>query len=227
MKRAAKNGKSRESQADKELAEHVAAANGNGATLPPKDHNQLTDDQQRVIFFDHLAKVRKAKDKIASATAELRNLYKFAKADSISKKDIDHALRLETADEADLIEERRRLDQIARWIGSPVGTQAELFDGTDRTPLVDRAKEAGKIVGLKGEVCSVPAQYQGAGEQAWIDGWHLGNDARQETIKARTEAELNSAEGQATLAQLGAIGKGEGAPENTSGTGADPFATQH
>lgn len=209
-------------QADTELAEHIAAtgdtpARSNVVPLAPKERSQLTDDQQRATFFDHLGKVRKARERVASAAGDLRNLYKQARGDGISKKDIDHALRLEDGDEADLIEERRRLDQIARWIGSPVGTQGELFGGTDRTPLVDRANEAGKIAAMKDEPCNVPAAWAGAGEQAWIAGWHAGNEARQEMIRARTEAELNSAEGQATIARLESVGSGQAVDDSSFG----------
>ena len=67
---------------------------GDGAAEP--GHNGgggviLTDDQKEALFHHHMNKVRPAIAAVATAVSQLRALYNVAKADGISKKDIEFA----------------------------------------------------------------------------------------------------------------------------------------
>lgn len=156
---------------------------------------QLTDDQEQALFFQHKRKIGALKDKLAEVNSDLRNAYKQAKAENFAKKDFDWAFKLDDADaEGELMEEAKRREQIARWMGHPVGTQAELnFGGVDRTPIDDKARAAGKRHAMAGGAAVVPAEFSGPAVQAWLDGWHEGDKAFR-SVKDKTRAEIEEGE---------------------------------
>lgn len=142
-------------------------------------HNSgLSENQERALFFDHLNKIQSSKEELEQVKAAHARLFKAAKADGITKKDLEYALRLRADDSngEELLEERRREVRIAKWLQHPVGTQIDLFD-EDRTTAVERAKELGKNAGMEGQTCISP--YDGSTEQAqaWIKGWQEGQKA--------------------------------------------------
>lgn len=158
----------------------------------PGHNSALTEAEQRFLLIEHMAAIKAARAKVASATSAVRDLYKKAKAHGVSKKDIDFALSLDGGDEAAQIERRRREAQIARWLLHPIGTQSDLFETHDGKPLIEAAKDEGEFAALRGEACEVPAKHAGGpGQQPWIEGWHQGNAFRQERLE-RTRAELES-----------------------------------
>lgn len=134
----------------------------------------LTPQQQRALFFHHLSAVAARKEKIASATGELRAALKAAKADGFTKKDIDFALSLENDEDEKMVEQRKREQEIAAWCGHPIGTQADLFD-VDRTPIVERAAAEGRKAGAEGQSSSTNP-YDGEAGQVWLREWHAGQD---------------------------------------------------
>lgn len=139
---------------------------------------QISDDQQRALFIQSLEKIKRAKEKAATATADLRNLYKVAKAEGFSKADIDYAISLEKDDDDKMIERRRREQKIAAWMNHPIGTQADLFESkVDDRPLKDRAFEEGKIAGMKGEVAKPPYDTGTDGYSGYMEGYHAGQAA--------------------------------------------------
>ena len=145
-------------------------------------HNsEMTEEHRRALFFHHLGRVKRQKTVVATASADLRNIYKVAKAEGYSKKDIDYATSIEATDDEVLINERRQQAMIARWMQAPLGLQGDLLDAVDMSPAADRARETGKIAGMKGETCIAPYSDGGSEQaQAWIAGWHEG----QETLMA-------------------------------------------
>lgn len=150
--------------------EPTAGVGHNGAAT------ELTDEQRRALFFYHLGRVKNKKAEAESVNGELRNTYKVAKADGYTKKEIDFAIRLEKADEHELMEERRRQHEIATWMQHPVGVQLSLLDEPNRTPASERAEEEGFAAGSAGESCEPPFDSHEP-RQAWISGWHRGQKA--------------------------------------------------
>ena len=144
---------------------------------------ELSPDQQKALFFHHLGRVSALKEKVASASGELRAAYKSAKADSFTKKDIDFALSLENDEDEKMVEQRRRETEIAAWCGHPIGTQADLFDATDRTPLVERAAAEGRKAGAEGASSSANP-YDGEAGQVWMREWHAGQKDLQDAFIA-------------------------------------------
>jgi len=142
--------------------------------MPDIGHNSdLTEDQRKALFFHHLGTIASKKEKAASASGELRAAYKAAKADSFTKKDIDFALSLEKDEDEKMVEQRKREIEIAAWCGHPIGTQADLFDGVDRTPIVERAAAEGRKAGAEGQSSSANP-YDGEAGQVWMREWHAG-----------------------------------------------------
>lgn len=117
----------------------------------PKIFNN-DDPEAKALFLQHLPKVKTERDKVATATADLRNAYKAAKAHGFDKIDFDHALELESAEkEAKARAKIARQLVIARYMGSDLGAQLDMFLEPDRTPAADRAYNEGQTASMKNE----------------------------------------------------------------------------
>jgi hypothetical protein len=136
----------------------AAAASGAGARAgdkaPPKvkvekptpkrvDISNM-DRADQEAFLQHLKQVKAQRDKIAGATADLRNMYKEAKGHGFEKADFDTAIAIETAEkEAKLRAKIARQFYVSKLCGKKLGNQLELFSEPDRTPSSDIAFEEG------------------------------------------------------------------------------------
>lgn len=138
-----------------------------------------TDEQNRALFLHHLPKVADLKDKVATATANLRNAYKAAKADGFLKADFDTAFEIQGAEG----EKKRKAAiarslQIARWLGCDLGAQLDMFVEDPLVPAADRAYEEGKTDSLQGK--SAKPSYDPSTEQhrRYMAGFHDATEAR-------------------------------------------------
>ena len=98
-----------------------------------------TDAQNRALFLHHLPNISKLKDALTTATSNLRNAYKTAKADGFLKSDFDAAFEIQGAEgekkkKAAIV---RHL-QIAKWLGCDLGSQLDLFMSDTRVPATGR-----------------------------------------------------------------------------------------
>lgn len=156
----------------------------------------LTEDQHRALGFYHQGKYNELLTAKKLADANLKVGAKRALADGISVDDIKLLNRLDTPEgEASLRAELNRQLEVARWVGSEIGTQFSLLDEPDRTPLEDRAFAEGKRAGMKGESLNSP--YEGAAGIAYSEGWHIGQEALfsiQGLSEARAAAEAAEAD---------------------------------
>lgn len=160
----------------------------NGAPKPTQHQeagkSELTEDQRRALLTDAVGKVKPLKEKLRSTTADIRNLYKKAKADGVTKEMIDFALGLED-DNGEALTEAKWKAEIARWYQNPLGMQAS-FE-FDRTPSVDKAYEEGKQAGLEGKDARPPVGMGQAQVQKWMEGWHEGQRIVMGGIKTRKD----------------------------------------
>lgn len=122
------------------------------AVAGPKIYNN-DDPEAKALFLQHLPKVQTLRAAVATATADLRNLYKTAKAQGgFEKVDFDYAIAVETAEaEAKARAKIARQLVIARYMGSDLGAQLDLFLEPDRTPAADRAYHEGETASMKNE----------------------------------------------------------------------------
>jgi hypothetical protein len=173
-KSASKTKKSQSAQAE-EIKAKALAEPGPGHNSGEKQDG-LTDEQKQVLWFQRKGKILSLRDSLASFTADIRNEFKGLKADlGIKKADFDFIVAAINEKDGEVTDSHRRRIAALKWEGHALGTQPDLFDGVDRTPLVDRAFSEGRVGGMEGVVCKPP--YEGAGEQEWIAGWHEGQAA--------------------------------------------------
>lgn len=148
--------------------------------IPAAGHNsgELTEDQTKKLFFTHLRPIKAKKEAIKKLVGELGNLFKVAKTDGFAKKKIEFALACENDDDDSMLQEHKWRIEIASWMMHPIGTQMEMFDGVDRRPAVDRAKAEGKKAGLSGDSRQPPYDPSVPQHQAWLEGWHEGQEVK-------------------------------------------------
>ena len=152
------------------------------AAVGPGHNIQALDDDQRQILFDQ--HVTNYKNRLAAkkkSDADLKNACKLAKAElgKTAVMEIKLAIEFETEEGEGAIKDRLEATlRIARWVGSWIGTQAEMFgDGVDRTPAADRAYDEGKRAGRKGEPAKPPHSPETEQYRRWLDGHADGNEA--------------------------------------------------
>ena len=138
-----------------------------------------TDAQNRALFLHHLPNISKLKDALTTATSNLRNAYKTAKADGFLKSDFDAAFEIQGAEgekkkKAAIV---RHL-QIAKWLGCDLGSQLDLFMADTRVPAADRAYEEGYTDSLLGK--SANPSYDPSTEQhrRYMEGFHKATESR-------------------------------------------------
>ena len=139
----------------------------------PKIFNN-DDPEAKALFLQHLPQIKDLKDRLNKANSNLRNAYKSAKAQGgFEKADFDYAFQLETAEqEAKTRAKIARNLTIARYMGSDLGAQLDMFLEPVRTPAVDRAYAEGETDAMQHN----PAQpiYAPETEQyrRYMDGYH-------------------------------------------------------
>lgn len=172
---------------------------------PGIGHNkpELTEDEQRVLLYEHKASWSKANQAVEAAKAERKRVEERAKADlgKSAVADIKDLILLDSPKgEAAMRADIERQLRLARWANSRVGTQFK-FDEFDAMPAAEFARDLGKTAGLKGEPCKPPYDPSVPQHQAWIDGWHEG----QAVLASNFRTKLDGGGQQADLAQRGDI----------------------
>jgi ribosome modulation factor len=145
----------------------------------PHDHNsqrpeEMTDEQRQALFFNHQKAYAKALAEKKEADADFKNTCKLIKAEGSKISDIKLSLLEPEKFEAQVRDEVESFQRVARWVGSPLGTQLSLIDEPDRTPGDERAFEDGKRAGMKGEDCKAPFANHLPQANKWREGWHAG-----------------------------------------------------
>lgn len=176
---------------------------GKGASRPKKkapaadrsvgvDHNglaKLSDDQRKALLLQACRQIEGEQAKIATHTANVRNIRKTAKADGISPAELNYALFLRKCEPEQAVAEFRMHAKVAQWLAHPVGKQADLFGGEeDRTPAVDKAYEEGKIMGLEGLDAPIIASHDPVGQSRYR-GWQDGQAVLAKGIRTVAESE--------------------------------------
>lgn len=140
----------------------------------------LDVENQKLFVGHHLPNIKTLRDKVATATANLRNGYKTAKAEGgFTKADFDTAIQIEDAEKEAKAKARiARQMVIARYMGKALGNQLELFLEPDRTPSSDIAFEEGK----QDHLANKPAKpgYDPSTEQhrKYMEGYHSVTETR-------------------------------------------------
>lgn len=174
-----------------------AMAKGGSKTRQPsapadivRTTEDLNDDQLAMLAWDHKKKIDAIQTKIKTLQADMGQAKKLAKKEmGVDALEILKDLKdLETGDgDKKLTNAVRRILRSARWAGSKLGTQFELLEQVDRTPLVDKAYEDGKRAAMKGERADCPHDTGTAARERWLEGYGDGNAEKiRATIKPMT-----------------------------------------
>jgi len=149
-----------------------AAPKTNGHAEAPQP-GALTPDQQRALFLQHKDRRRKLLEVLQTANSEVRNHLKVVKADGFTKEQLDIALKLDTpaGEEAVRMKITQTL-QAARYVGSEIGAQMELFTQPDVTPAVDRAYDEGKQASMENKRAEPPYHPSTEQYRKFMSGYH-------------------------------------------------------
>ena len=151
---------------------------------PKKGHNtngngdpELTEMQRRDLFLSHKNALITLKGKMETAVSNVRNAKKKIKADGFTVRQVEAAILMETEEgEEKLRAETAELAQAARWVGVAWGEQLSLaLDTPDRTPAVDKAKDAG----IQASMQDKPRKAPHAPESPQAASWYSGYDEHQ------------------------------------------------
>lgn len=160
----------------------VVDANEGKPAPAAKGHN-LSPDEQQALLIHHFDKLRKqeavAAEKKAEYDAEksaLTDLFRFAKADGFTRKELQALLDDSKALRRDLVAEEERRAKLRAWLGLPAGTQLDLFALPVEVQDEQHAEGQGYAVGLRGEECKTPDSMQPRHIPAFTRGWHAGQE---------------------------------------------------
>ena len=160
---------------------------------PPKASvEQLNDEQLQVLFFQHKKGIKALLGQQDVATAEVKRIkaavkqaFDIAKAEGISREEIELAIELETDAGREKMEAtRRRQERVAAWLGEPIGAQADM--------VADINYEAGKRAAMSDQLRKPPSQLAQQDAQRWLEGFDEGvsitNAARARSFKPLGDA---------------------------------------
>jgi hypothetical protein len=152
---------------------------------PAQTIENISDDQLQALFFQSKRDYEKNLATKKKADADFKNCCKRIKAE-LGKRGVDEIkLAVTLTDENGEAEAKADIEstiRVMRWMGVPIGTQADLFPDNDPTPITDRAFAEGRRHGIAGEPRSNPHHY---------------------TTEAAASYEVGFADGQAVLATDG------------------------
>lgn len=166
---------------EKGKGKRQSKANGNGKHRNGNGHatkktaEQLSDEQRMSLLFNHLGKIKPLIEAKKEAESDLKAAYDLAKAEGVTKKEIELAIKFESEEGAQSIEsDLERIARIARWSGAKLGTQFNLFDA--KGEKIDPIFEEGKRAALKDPAGKPkpPAHHHPKAAQRWLAGFHEG-----------------------------------------------------
>jgi len=134
-------------------------------------HNSaLTDGERQSLYLHHLRLIQGQRARVDAERKAEKVLRKDARNDGIVLKEIDFGMLCRsTEDETILPNEQIRRNEIMRWLGLPVGTQAEFNFKKDT--MKDRARREGAAAGWGALARTPPYDAGTTEEQEWIKAY--------------------------------------------------------
>lgn len=179
---AAKKPTAKKAAVKKTPAQPKPAAKTAEAKSAPKIFNTGVDEEARALFIGKgglLEKTKTLRSLLNTANSNLRAHYKSAKSMGFEKIDFDYAIQLETAElEAKAKARIARQLVIARYVGSSLGAQLDLFLEPDRTPAVDRAYDEGAAASMRGEAAKPGYDPSTPQHAQYMEGYHADQAKR-------------------------------------------------
>jgi len=153
------------------MAKKLTAEGEGSKSIPNRD--------EEAVFLSHLNKLRaqEAKKAVAKAALDveaqaLTDLFRAAKADGFSRKELQAILDDGKASRRDLTAEEERRAKLRAWAGLPAGSQPDLFDlGEAARGPVD-AEAQGYAMGIQGLDPECPDWISPVYQPDFMKGWH-------------------------------------------------------
>jgi hypothetical protein len=146
---------------------------------PVQTIENISDDQLEALFFQSKRDYEQNLATKKKADADFKNCCKRIKAE-LGKRgvaEIKLAIALGTdVGEADAKADIESTLRVMRWMGIPLGTQADLFPDNDPTPITDRAFAEGRRHGLAGEPRSNPHHHTTEAAHSYEGGFLEGQE---------------------------------------------------
>ena len=143
--------------------------------VPSNGTTELRDDELRSLALNHKGLFERALAAKKAKDADFRNACKKIKSElgDSGVAIIKAMIELDSPEgETAVLSRIRAQAKAARWNGLPVGTQVELaLDVPDRTPAVDKARDAGKQASMEDALCKPPYAPNLPQYKAWMDGY--------------------------------------------------------
>jgi hypothetical protein len=141
-----------------------------------RKNSELTPDEKRALHIAHIKEYTVAADALKKAQAKIKNVGKRIKAEGGSVAQVKQSILAQTPEgEAALKADMESTAQVLRWAGVEVGETIDMFP-VDRRPSEDRAFDAGKLAGMRGDDCRPPHDPSVPQYQRWLDGWHAAQE---------------------------------------------------
>ena len=139
---------------------------------PGHNSDQRSFDEKRESFLQHRSAWNGATAKVKAAKKIMDDVVASAKADGVTKKELQMADTLMGLGGEGVIkaEVTTRL-RIARYLGLAIGNQMDLFAEPDRTPAVDRAFDEGKQASMENQTRKPPYDPSTPQYAKWLEGY--------------------------------------------------------
>ena len=145
-----------------------------------KHYNSEIDAEEKALFLRHRPVIEAAISKVNTAVSNLRTLYKTAKAEGgFAKADFDYARQLETAEqEAKTRAKIARNLLIAKYVGSDLGAQLDMFLEPSRVDSSERATEEGQRDSMEGKTAKPSYDPSTPQYRAYMDAYNADQEKR-------------------------------------------------
>jgi hypothetical protein len=151
---------------------------------------ELSADERRQLFLRDVEQYGEAKAALASATADVRNARKRAKADGFTRTELEAAVAMH--DPAG--EERVRMEVLerlraAKWMGAALGTQFDLLErlqsGQGAYFGPSDPFDAGKLASMQNQPRKPPHDPGTEAYEAWMNGYAQDQERISRGFKSR------------------------------------------
>lgn len=144
---------------------------------------QIPNRNEEAVFLSHLNKLRIQSAKAAIKKAEydaervaLTDMFREAKTDGFTRKELVSILTDGAASRRDLTAEEQRRAQLREWAGLPAGTQTDLFATPSLAQDEVFAEGQGYTAGLRGDDSTMPDNFPPHHAPAFLRGYHAGQE---------------------------------------------------
>lgn len=161
------------------------------AAAPKQTIEDLSDDQRYSLTEQHKRKYETLLEAKKKTAKDLMQFCKVIKADlgANGLDEIKSLIEGKTPEGEATIKARIERDmRVLRWMGVPIGSQADLFPTTDRTPITERAFNEGKRQGLAGENNNNPHHHTTEAHRFHEQGYEAGQAANASGFKKLQDA---------------------------------------